>query len=62
MSGARVAAFSAPTVGRGRHQPIRVFHLIKSLGRGGAETLLLETLRGGDREIRRIAISTGAMA
>ena len=28
----------------------RVFHLIKSLGRGGAETLLPETLRYADRE------------
>jgi L-malate glycosyltransferase len=28
---------------------IRVFHLIKSLGRGGAETLLVETLRSADR-------------
>lgn len=29
---------------------IRVFHLIKSLGRGGAETLLPGTLRAADRE------------
>jgi L-malate glycosyltransferase len=29
---------------------MRVFHLIKSLGRGGAETLLVETLRSADRE------------
>ena len=32
-----------------RGEPVRVFHLIKSLGRGGAETLLVETLRAGDR-------------
>jgi L-malate glycosyltransferase len=31
-------------------RPIRIFHLIKSLGRGGAEVLLPETLRFGDRE------------
>ncbi|HEX6924638.1 MAG TPA: glycosyltransferase [Longimicrobiaceae bacterium] len=30
-------------------EPIRVFHLIKSLGRGGAEMLLVETLRFADR-------------
>ena len=29
---------------------LRVFQLIKSLGRGGAETLLLENLRFGDRQ------------
>lgn len=29
---------------------VRIFHLIKSLGRGGAETLLPETLRYADRE------------
>jgi glycosyltransferase involved in cell wall biosynthesis len=33
-----------------RDGPVRVLHLIKSLGRGGAEVLLLETLRAGDRE------------
>jgi len=32
------------------NRPIRVFHLIKSLGRGGAEVLLPETLRFADRE------------
>jgi L-malate glycosyltransferase len=31
-------------------KPIRVFHLIKSLGRGGAETLLVETLRSAERD------------
>jgi L-malate glycosyltransferase len=31
-------------------QPIRVFHLIKSLGRGGAEMLLPEGLRFADRD------------
>lgn len=31
-------------------EPLRVFHLIKSLGRGGAEVLLLEGLRFADRE------------
>jgi L-malate glycosyltransferase len=30
-------------------KPIRVFHLIKGLGRGGAEVLLLECLRMSDR-------------
>lgn len=30
--------------------PVRVFHLIKSLGRGGAEVLLLEGLRFADRD------------
>ena len=29
---------------------VRVLHIIKSLGRGGAETLLVETLRHHDRE------------
>lgn len=29
---------------------VHVFHLIKSLGRGGAETLLPETLRFADRD------------
>jgi glycosyltransferase involved in cell wall biosynthesis len=33
-----------------RATPTRVFHLIKSLGRGGAEMLLPETLRHADRE------------
>jgi glycosyltransferase involved in cell wall biosynthesis len=31
-------------------EPLRVFHLIKSLGRGGAEVLLLEGLRSADRD------------
>ena len=31
-------------------RPLRVFHLIKSLGRGGAEVLLAEGLRVADRE------------
>jgi glycosyltransferase involved in cell wall biosynthesis len=31
-------------------EPLRVFHLIKSLGRGGAEVLLLEGLRVADHE------------
>jgi glycosyltransferase involved in cell wall biosynthesis len=31
------------------HSPIRVFHLIKSLGRGGAEMLLPETLEAHNR-------------
>lgn len=31
-------------------EPLRVFHLIKSLGRGGAEVLLLEGLRFADRD------------
>jgi L-malate glycosyltransferase len=31
-------------------RPVRVFHLIKSLGRGGAETLLPEGLRFADRD------------
>lgn len=31
-------------------RPLRIFHLIKSLGRGGAEMLLPETLRHADRE------------
>jgi len=31
-----------------RQKPVRVFHLIKGLGRGGAETLLVETLRSSD--------------
>jgi glycosyltransferase involved in cell wall biosynthesis len=31
-------------------EPLRVFHLIKSLGRGGAEVLLLEGLRLADRK------------
>jgi len=33
-----------------RTEPLRVFQLIKSLGRGGAEMLLPETLRHADRE------------
>ncbi len=32
------------------HRPLRIFHLIKSLGRGGAEVLLSEGLRHADRE------------
>jgi L-malate glycosyltransferase len=31
-------------------RPLRIFHLIKSLGRGGAEMLLPETLRFADRQ------------
>jgi len=37
---------------RGR---LRVFHLIKSLGRGGAEVLLVETLRCADRDAFELA-------
>jgi L-malate glycosyltransferase len=39
-----------PTTRAGACGPVRVFHLIKSLGRGGAETLLPESLRFADRE------------
>lgn len=38
-------------------EPIRVLHLIKGLGRGGAETLLLAGLRQADRE--RFELSYG---
>lgn len=38
-------------------EPIRVLHLIKGLGRGGAETLLLAGLRQADRE--RFELSFG---
>ncbi len=33
-----------------QQEPARIFHLIKSLGRGGAEVLLAEGLRHADRE------------
>jgi glycosyltransferase involved in cell wall biosynthesis len=41
---------SCPPASARQGEPIRVYHLIKSLGRGGAETLLLETLKNGDRQ------------
>jgi L-malate glycosyltransferase len=44
----RGASASGPEPAAAR--PIRVFHLIKSLGRGGAEMLLPEGLRFADRE------------
>jgi len=37
--------------GRSLKRPIRVFHLIKGLGRGGAEMLLSESLRFADRRV-----------
>ena len=32
---------------------IKVLHLIKSLGRGGAETLLVETLKNATKEEKK---------
>lgn len=41
---------AAATVGPIQEPPLRVFHLIKSLGRGGAETLLLRLVKDCDPE------------